>query len=71
MRAHGPEGTGAGGREPGAVFPPVRHRGKVMPLFGIKLMSIKKSYNAWICEHAGKCTGVENGIKLLEGSLAA
>ena len=44
MRAHGPEGAGAGGREPGAVFPPVRHRGKVMPLFGIKLMSIKKKF---------------------------
>lgn len=41
MRAHGPEWAGAGGREIGAVLPPVRHHGKVMPLFGIKLMSIK------------------------------
>ena len=41
MRAHGPEGAGAGGREPGAVMPPARHPGKVIPLFEIKLMLIK------------------------------
>ena len=41
MRAHGPEWADAGGREPGAVVPPGKCHGKVIPLFGIKLMSIK------------------------------
>ena len=40
-RAHGPEWAGAGGRQPGAVMPPARNPGKVIPLLGIKLMSIK------------------------------
>ena len=43
MRAHGPDAGPAGARdgEPGAVMPPARHPGKVIPLLGIKLMSIK------------------------------
>ena len=41
VRAHGPEGAGSGGREPGAVMPPASHPGKVIPLFEIKLMLIK------------------------------
>ena len=41
VRACGSEWAGARGREPGAVVFPVRHSGKLTPLFGIKLMSIK------------------------------
>ena len=41
MIAHGPEWAGAGGREPRAAVSPARHAGKMIPLFGIKLMSIK------------------------------
>ena len=41
VRARGPEWADAGGGEPGAVVPPGKCPGKVIPLFGIKLMSIK------------------------------
>ena len=41
MRARGPEWAGAGDRESGAVVFPVRHPGKLTPLFGIKVMLIK------------------------------
>ena len=41
VRAWGPEWADAGGGEPGAVVPPRKCPGKVIPLFGIKLMSIK------------------------------
>ena len=68
VRAWGPKWADAGGREPGAVVPPAKCLGKVIPLFGIKHMSIKTKL--WTLRFVN-VQGVENDIVFLEGRLIA